>query len=68
MQLIPKEVNPRGRQWINGEEVTCITKNGTLKLKIVLSNGVGRFSAGWNKLVKDNDLKVGRNMVFELIE
>lgn len=68
MQLIPKEVTSRGRQWINGKEATCITKKGTWKVRIVLSNRVGKFSTGWIKLVKDNGLKAGQTLVFELIQ
>lgn len=59
---------PQGRQWVAREEVKCITKKGTWKVKLVISNGSGRFSTGWNKFVKDNGVTQGKTLVFSMIE
>lgn len=68
VQLIPQEVNPSGCAWVGGEEVSCVTENGTWNVGIVLSNGSPRFSSGWNKFVKENELKVGTSLVFSTSE
>lgn len=60
MQIIPREVSPHGRDWTSGEEVKCITNKGSWKVGLVLSNGCGRFSSGWNKFVRDNHLAAGK--------
>lgn len=67
MQLLPKDVSPLGRGWKSGKQVTCVTKNGRWKLGLILSNGCGRFSAGWNQFVRENKLTTGKTLVFNMV-
>ncbi|KAF1001423.1 hypothetical protein AG4045_014462 [Apium graveolens] len=68
MEYIPKEVAPRGRNWISSEQVNLVTENGSWIVTILVSNGRGRFSAGWNAFVRDNKLKGSKPLLFTLIE
>lgn len=68
MQVIPRYITPRNREWKAGDKVTLVTDNGNWPLGIVMSHGRARFSAGWNKFVRDNRLRNSQVLVFTLVE
>lgn len=68
MQHIPGNVKPRDQNWQAGEKVSFVTAKGTWQVGIVLHNGRGRFSAGWNAFAKDNKLKKSNTLLFTLTE
>lgn len=67
-QYIPIAVTPNGRRWEGGEKVTFRIGHRTWLITVVLSTGLPRFSAGWNKFVADNELKVNDNLIFTLVQ
>lgn len=67
-QHIPSNVKPQQRKWRHGEEVLLSTVNGDWMVRIVFSNGNPRFSAGWNRFARDNNLQQNQNLVFTLFE
>lgn len=67
-QYIPNSITPHGRQWMENEKITLRSENGEWQVKIVLSNGLPRISAGWNKFAKDNELIYEQSLTFILVE
>ncbi|KAK1393730.1 hypothetical protein POM88_012786 [Heracleum sosnowskyi] len=43
------------------------TENGSWKVGLVLSRGTPRCSAGWNKFVRDNSIRLNDTLVFNLL-
>lgn len=61
-------MKPQNREWEIGEQVLLSSVNGDWMVSIVFSNGTPRFSAGWNKFARDNNLRENQNLVFTLFE
>ena len=64
LQYIPIAIQPNGRRWINGENVTLRRGLLTWNVKVVCSTGLPRFSAGWNQFTTNNELEKDDTLVF----
>ncbi|KAK1372123.1 hypothetical protein POM88_038215 [Heracleum sosnowskyi] len=56
------------RQWIVGEGVLLRTDEGSWSIGLTVNDGRARFSTGWNKFARDNELKRRQNLVFNMNE
>lgn len=68
-QTIPKHITPQNRAWVAGEQVSIRTPTGMWTVGIVFnSSGAPRFSAGWNRFSRDNELRKNQMLVFTVEE
>ncbi|KAK1398640.1 hypothetical protein POM88_008503 [Heracleum sosnowskyi] len=65
---IPGYINPRNRNFNHGECVMFRFENELWEVGIVYCNGLPRFSAGWNKFVKDNQISLNETVEFNMVE
>ncbi|KAK1360110.1 hypothetical protein POM88_044584 [Heracleum sosnowskyi] len=65
---IPRYINLGNRNFNQGERVMFRFENEQWGIGIVYSNGLQRFSAGWNKFVKDNQISLNETVEFTLVE
>ncbi|KAK1383336.1 hypothetical protein POM88_021071 [Heracleum sosnowskyi] len=65
---IPRFIVPANKQWLVGERVLLRTDEGSWSIGLTVNDGRARFSAGWNKFARDNELKRRQNLVFNMIE
>ncbi|KAK1396556.1 hypothetical protein POM88_006419 [Heracleum sosnowskyi] len=56
------------RQWRVGERVLLRTDEGSWSIGLTVNDGRVRFSTGWNKFARDNELKKRQNLVFNMNE
>ncbi|KAK1401088.1 hypothetical protein POM88_000693 [Heracleum sosnowskyi] len=65
---IPQYINLRNRNFNQVERVMFRFENEQWGIGIVYSNGLPRFSAGWNKFVKDNQISLNETVEFTMVE
>ncbi|KAK1361763.1 hypothetical protein POM88_046237 [Heracleum sosnowskyi] len=65
---IPRFIVLANRQWIVGERVLLRTDEGSWSIGLTVNDGRARFSTGWNKFARDNELKRRQNLVFNMNE
>ncbi|KAK1384321.1 hypothetical protein POM88_022056 [Heracleum sosnowskyi] len=65
---IPRYINLGNRNFNQGERVMFRFENEQWGVGIVYSNGLPRFSAGWNKFVKDNQISLNEKVEFTMVE
>ncbi|KAK1354320.1 hypothetical protein POM88_047576 [Heracleum sosnowskyi] len=68
VQYIPGYIKPGNRNFVHGECVTFRCENGEWEVAIVYSNGIPRFSAGWNQFAKYNKLSLNETVEFTMVE
>ncbi|KAK1379093.1 hypothetical protein POM88_025837 [Heracleum sosnowskyi] len=67
-EYIPGHIIPQNRKWISGEHVTFRNGDEVWEIGLVYSNGLARFSAGWNKFSREKKVKLNETVVFNLLE
>lgn len=67
-QHIPADIRLGDRDWERGDRVVFRTEEGIWNINIVLNHGSARFSGGWSRFVKDNNLNLHDNLRFTLRE
>ncbi|KAF1002491.1 hypothetical protein AG4045_017755 [Apium graveolens] len=65
---IPKEIHLFHHVFKASDEITLVRNAKSWKVGIVLSNGMPRVSAGWNKFSSDNKLKVADRLIFYFLD
>ena len=66
-QYIPRYINRDDREWNAGDQCLLRTTGGIWTVNVVLSNGLPRFSAGWNKFARDIKLKLDDIVHFTML-
>ncbi|KAK1378622.1 hypothetical protein POM88_025366 [Heracleum sosnowskyi] len=65
---IPGYIKPGNRNFKHGERVTFRCENREWEVAIVYSNGIPRFSAGWNQFAKYNKLSLNETVEFTMVD
>ncbi|KAK1399233.1 hypothetical protein POM88_009096 [Heracleum sosnowskyi] len=65
---IPRFIVCANRQWIVGERVILRTDEGSRSIGLTVNDGRARFSTGWNKFARDNEMKRRQKLVFNMNE
>ncbi|KAK1355667.1 hypothetical protein POM88_048923 [Heracleum sosnowskyi] len=68
VQYIPGYIKPGNRNFEHGERVTFRCENGEWEVTIVYSNGIPRFSVGWNQFAKYNKLSLNETVEFTMVD
>ncbi|KAK1388306.1 hypothetical protein POM88_016484 [Heracleum sosnowskyi] len=61
-------IKPGNHNFEHGERVTFRCENGEWEVAIVFSNGIPRFSTGWNQFAKYNKLSLNETIEFTMVE
>ncbi|KAK1384936.1 hypothetical protein POM88_022671 [Heracleum sosnowskyi] len=65
---IPGYIKPGNRNFKHCERVTFRCENREWEVAIVYSNGIPRFSAGWNQFSKYNKLSLNETVEFTMVD
>ncbi|WOH09637.1 hypothetical protein DCAR_0729095 [Daucus carota subsp. sativus] len=66
--FIPQTIQPSCGVWKRTQKIKFITEKGVWDIGITNTEERPRFSAGWNKFIRDNGYKAGQMLNFRLVE
>lgn len=61
-------IKPHSDKWKRGQIINLRTDKGFWSTGIAFAGYKARFSAGWNKFVRDNDYTAGQRLTFKMVE
>lgn len=67
MQYIRTDLHPVVREWTSGHRVSFRRLGREWNIGIYVNGVTRRFSAGWDRFVRDNELNVDDVLVFTLL-
>lgn len=68
LQYLPLELDSQIQDWEKDKRYIFETEAGNWIIRISLTNGRKRFCAGWNKFIRENNLKKGDMLDFNFAQ